>query len=477
MRRLMGWELTLAGVVLATHTVSGQTVNTPQGWPGVTPQPAAAVEPAPKPKPEPPAEKKAKARPAPAPAPSPEPPAAPPVVPRADVDIVAALQRQSELLSRLAAELDASRAVVAEQGRVIAALETKASAAAAVPPPAPAAPAPPPPVITVDTGGAKLRLAGLVQGWFMASDAGVADTFRLRRGEVKLGGEVNRRVRWDLVLDAAKALSVSNSYVTVNGQRVMSDTSVGQSGRMLQDAFLTLTRSSAFAIAIGQQKLPLAMEGVQSSSRLETVERALFMSDKARGGTYGDIRDFGVMAKGKVARGQLEYSGGLFNGFGETQNDVDRDGQKPFIGRLVARPSAMKGFSFGSSYGRTMAHAGLPTRRDRAGADASFARGRVLLASELMLGHDGVVERRGYYAHSTYRLFRDIDAVFRVDRFDPDRASDATAATVKETDWLGGMTWRIAGPSAVLQVNYLRKTFLDVQPARHVMMANVQTVW
>jgi len=265
--------------------------------------------------------------------------------------------------------------------------------------------------------------------------------------------------------------------VTVNGQRVMSDTSVGQSGRMLQDAFLTLTHSPVFAIALGQQKLPLAMEGVQSSSRLETVERALFMSDKTRGGTYGDIRDFGVMAKGKVAKGQLEYSGGVFNGFGESQNDVDRDGQKPFMGRLVARPSAMKGVSFGSSYGRTMAHSGLPTRRDRAGVDASFARGRVLLASELMLGHDGAVERRGYYAHSTYRLFRDIDAVFRADTFDPDRASDATAATVKETDWLGGMTWRIAGPSAVLQINYLRKTFLDVQPARHVMMANVQTVW
>jgi hypothetical protein len=490
----MRWELALAGVVLATQTVSGQTVNAPQGWPGATPQPAAAIEPAPKTPAPRPARKKAKPQPAvkvvaaakpaateeaPVLAPPPAPPAPAPatVVPRAEVDIVAALQQQSEVLARLASELDASRAVIAEQGRTIAALEKKASAAAAVPSPAPATPAPPPPVITVDTGGAKLRLAGLVQGWFMASDQGVADTFRLRRGEVKLGGEVNRRVRWDLVLDAAKALSTSNSYVTVNGQRVMSDTSVGQSGRMLQDAFLTLTRSSAFAVAVGQQKLPLAMEGVQSSSRLETVERALFMSDKARGGTYGDIRDFGVAAKGKVAKGQLEYTAGIFNGFGETQNDVDRDGQKPFIGRLVARPSAMKGFSFGSSYGRTTAHSGLPTRRDRAGVDASFTRGRLLLASELMLGHDGAVERRGYYAHSTYRLFRDIDAVFRADTFDPDRASDATAATVKETDWLGGMTWRIAGPSAVLQINYLRKTFLDVQPARHVMMANVQTVW
>jgi phosphate-selective porin len=484
-----------------------------QGWPGAEPPAAAApARPADKPKAEAPAPKKrAKTKRAAKPAEAVKPaevaakPAAPvpetvtaavvvpvampaveapklappaaaatPIVARTnDTDLVAALQQQSQLLSRLASELDASRAVVAEQGRLLAALEKKAATAI----PAAAPPPPPPSVITVDTGGAKLRLAGLVQGWFTASDAGVADTFRLRRGEVKLGGEVNRRVRWDLVLDAAKALNVSNSYVTVNGQRVMSDTSVGQSGRMLQDAFVTLTRSSSFAIALGQQKLPLAMEGVQSSSRLETVERALFMSDKTRGGTYGDIRDFGVMAKGKVAKGQIEYSGGVFNGFGETQNDVDRDGQKPFMGRLVARPSAVKGLSFGSSYGRTTAHAGLPTRRDRAGVDAAFARGRVLVASELMTGHDGVLARQGYYAHTTYRVFRDIDAVFRADTFDPDTTADTTAANGAERDWLGGMNWRIAGPSAVLQVNYLRKTFLDIQPSRHVVMANVQTAW
>ena len=519
-RWIVRWGLALAGALLVTQTTVAQVANTPQGWPGVEPPPAAApARPADKPKTEAPAPKKrAKAKrasrpveaartvdPAPALTPVPvavtaaavvpvampaveapkltappaalapafaEAPASPPVVP-ADpaADLVAAMQQQSQLLSRLASELDASRATVAEQGRMISALEKKAAAAV------PAAPPPPPPVITVDTGGAKLRLAGLVQGWFTASDAGVADTFRLRRGEVKLGGEVNRRVRWDLMLDPAKALSVSNSYVTVNGQRVMSDTSVGQSGRMLQDAFVTLTRSSSFAIALGQQKLPLAMEGVQSSARLETVERALFMSDKTRGGTYGDIRDFGVMAKGKVAKGQIEYSGGVFNGFGETQNDVDRDGQKPFMGRLVARPSAVKGLSFGSSYGRTTAHAGLPTRRDRAGVDAAFARGRVLVASELMTGHDGVLARQGYYAHTTYRVFRDIDAVFRADTFDPDTTADTTAANGAERDWLGGMNWRIARPSAVLQVNYLRKTFLDIQPSRHVVMANVQTAW
>ena len=520
MRWWVRWTVALTGAVLLTQTVTAQTVKTPEGWPGAEPpQTTAPAPPAQKPKPERPAGKPKPRREAPArpvaaieparplpvveavtvpavvaatltaavaPASAPLPVAADaapkiptpsaeaeaPIVPRAaDVDLVAALQQQSELLLRLAAQLDAERAVVAAQGRMIAALEKSAAAAVPAPPP------PPPPAITVDTGGAKLRLAGLVQGWFTASDAGVADTFRLRRGEVKLGGEVNRRVRWDLVLDAAKALSVSNTYVTVNGQRVMSDTSVGQSGRMLQDAFLTLTRSSSFAIAVGQQKLPLAMEGVQSSSRLETVERALFMSDKARGGIYGDIRDFGVMAKGKVAKGQIEYSGGVFNGFGETQNDVDRDGQKPFMGRLVARPSAVKGLAFGSSYGRTVAHAGLPARRDRAGVDASFARGRFLVASELMTGHDGVLARQGYYAHSTYRVFRNIDAVFRADTFDPDTTADTTAANVSERDWLGGMNWRIAGPSAVLQVNYLRKTFLDVQPARHVVMANVQTAW
>jgi hypothetical protein len=482
--------VTLAGVVLVTQVSTAQTVNAPQGWPGVEP-PAAPVpeRPAPKQKEEPPAKKPKPRSTAPAPpvvaeavpvVPAPEAPGlapaapalapAPAIVPRAnDADLVAALQQQSALLSRLAAQLEVERARGAEQDRQIAALEKTAAA--------PAPPPPPLPVITVDTGGARMRLSGLVQGWYTASSAGTADTFRLRRGEIKVGGEVNRRVRWDLVIDAAKALSVNNSYVTVDGQRVMSDTSVGQSGRMMQDAFMTITQSPAFAVSVGQQKLPLAMEGVQSSSRLDTVERALFMSDKGRGGSYGDIRDIGVVAKGKVAKGQLEYAGGVFNGFGETQNDVDRDGQKPFMGRLVARPSAVKGLAFGSSYGRTTAHAGLPTRRDRLGVDASFTRGRFLVASEIMTGHDGVLERKGYYAHTTYRLFRDIDAVFRADRFDPDVTADTTAANVAERDWLGGFNWRLAGPSAVVQMNYVRKTFLDVQPARHVLMANVQTAW
>jgi hypothetical protein len=479
-RWLVRFELALVGVVLVTQAVAAQTANTPQGWPGVEPPQAAAAE---RPAATPTAERVVK-RPKPqrvtpavvavaAPA---EAPAAP-ITPRVnDIDLVAALQQQSQLLSRLATELDAERAIVAEQGRMIAALEKKA-AAAPVAAAAPAPPPPPPPVITVDTGGAKLRLSGLVQGWYTASSAGTADTFRLRRGEIKLGGEVNRRVRWDLVIDGAKPLSVSNSYVNVDGQRVMSDTSLGQSGRMMQDAFMTLTHSPAFAVAVGQQKLPLAMEGVQSSSRLETVERALFMSDKGRGGSYGDIRDFGVTAKGKIAKGQIEYSGGVFNGFGETQNDVDRDGQKPFMGRLVARPLAVKGLAFGSSYGRTMAHAGLPTRRDRLGVDASFARGRLLVASELMTGHDGVLARKGYYTHATYRIVRDIDAVFRADTFDPDTTTDTTTANVAERDWLGGINWRLAGPSAVVQMNYVRKTFLDVQPSRHVLLANVQTAW
>jgi len=86
--------------------------------------------------------------------------------------------------------------------------------------------------------------------------------------------------------------------------------------------------------------------------------------------------------------------------------------------------------------------------------------------------------RQGYYAHTTYRVFRDIDAVFRADTWDPDTAdAPAVAATVTERDWLGGLTWRVAGPAAVLQLNYVRKTFLGVQPARNVLMANVQTVW
>ena len=279
------------------------------------------------------------------------------------------------------------------------------------------------------------------------------------------------------MIDPAKSQGVSNSYVTMNGQKVLSDTSVSQRGRVLQDAFLSLTYSPAFSVELGQQKIPLAMEGVQSSAKLDVAERALFMTDKARGGGFGDIRDFGVIARGKLVSGQIEYSGGFFNGLGESMNDVDKNYEKPFVGRVVLRPRRAKGLQFGGSMARTSFNDDDSTFRDRRGFEAAYSYGIFTAKSELMLAQDGAVSRRGYYVHTGTKVHKSLEVVFRHDVFDPDTHNEETAATVTERDWLTGANWFVAGPNVVLQFDYVRKTFASIQAPRNVFMTNLQTSW
>jgi len=397
-------------------------------------------------------------------------------------ELVETLRQQTEALSRLTSELETQRALIAQQREAIASLEARASApvAPARPAAAPASmplptPTPAPPAPTVDTSGARLRLGGLVQGWF-TTGSGVTNTFRLRRTELKLTGELNPRTRWTMMVDPAKTLNVANSYTTIDGTRVVSDSAVNQGGRMLQDAFISLAYSPSFSVELGQQRLPFGSEGTQSASRLDTMERALYMSDRARGGSYGDVRDLGVIARGQLAHGRLEYSGGLFNGLGESMNDVDRNDQKAIAGRLVARPG-LTGLQVGGSYARGALTSLDTGRRDRSGVEIGYARGRYGFRSEFVAGWDGAIPRRGYYAQGTARLTARLQAVVRQDVWDPDTRNEATAATVTETDWVTGLNFQPTAQKVLLQVNYAHKAFMSVQPARDVLGANVQASW
>lgn len=466
---------------------------TAQGWPDAAPVTAAAiVKPAAKPTAgaSRPAAKVAPAAPKPAAAPAtPTPATATPDV-ATDLTVptgttIAAsvpemLQQQWLILKRLTEELDRHRAVIAEQQQQIKALEAAKAEATAAPAAAPPAKTPPPPAappITVETGGIKLKMSGLFQGWYTATSGTVVDTFRLRRTELKFSGDMSPRVKWALMVDAAKALSLSTTSATVGGQQVLTGSSIGQGGRVLQDAFASLVFTPALTVDVGQQKLPLSMEGMQSSGRLDTIERALFMSDKARGGGYGDIRDLGLMVRGRIASGQVEYFAGVFNGLGESQNDQDRNDQKDAAARIVVRPAFAKGFQFGGSFARDGFAALGATGRERHGVELVYGRPSFGLKSEWMSGRDGRVTRRGGYLQASRRLHRSVQALFRVDRWDPDTRTDSTAETAAELDWLGGVTYTIANSGAWLQFNFVRKTFAEVIPARNVFIANIQSTW
>jgi hypothetical protein len=462
-------------VLLAYRPAVAQTGNA-HGWPGgVEPVRVTVVTAKPAPK----------TKPAPAPAAAPLEPA---------TGLPQLLQQQSELLARLMLELEAYKAAMLNQQAQIAALEAKSAvkapappdpvpslvlspivAAALASPPAKIAPPPPPAPITVETGGVKLRMSGLFQGWFAATRGGV-DTFRLRRTELKFSGDMSSRAKWVVMVDPAKALSIANSTVTIGGQRVVTASSVGQSGRVLQDAFATVIFNPALIVDVGQQKIPLSMEGPQSSGRLDTVERALFMSDKARGGGYGDVRDLGLMVRGKAAAGQLEYYGGVFNGLGESQNDVDKNDEKDLVARAIVRPAFFKGLHLGGSFARDGFGSVPAAGRLRHGVEFQYARFGATVKSELMFGRDGEIRRRGGYVHVMRPIRKNLQAALRFDTWDPDTRADL-ADSVTEKDWLAGLTYTIANSGAWLQLNFIQKTFGGLLPARSVFMANLQSTW
>jgi phosphate-selective porin len=331
---------------------------------------------------------------------------------------------------------------------------------------------------SVRAGAGKIQLNGLIQGWFVAGDEGFRDTFRVRRAEFKMTGEITPRVKWTLMIDPSKALALRNTRVTVDGQSVVGDTSVDQGGRILQDAFITYETGHDVKVNVGQFKIPLSLEGLQSSATLDTIERALFMTDRARGGNYGDVRDLGVSVNG-VLTSRIDYQLGLFNGSGESFNDVDRNDGKSVAVRIVGRPAFLPGLQVGGSgvWAGNGSHDDRP-RRNRFGAEMLYVKGRLKLKSELMIGADGSLRRRGYYAHFGYRFRPRVEGIFRFDTWDPDTQRTTNSTDVAERDYVAGINYYVLENKVKLQFNYARKTFdTSIVRPRNLMMINLQTSW
>ena len=355
-----------------------------------------------------------------------------------------------------------------------------APAVAATAPPGPQAPSVPtsptdPPEARPITHQAQaVKFTGLVQAWYFLGNKGQSDTFRIRRTELYFSGDINKKAHFQVMIDPAKALALETSTTSIGGTPVLGAVSIGQSSRMLQNAFVSLDYIPRVQMNIGQYKLPLSLEGLQSSGQLETVERALFTSDRSRGGNYGDVRDIGFMLRGGLGK-RVDFQAGVFNGIAESQNTTDVNDEKALVGRLVARP--FKGLHIGMSGGWDNGSETRP-RRERLGGELEYKRGAFHLKSELMTGEDGPLSRRGFYGHVGYRIRPRFEWVFRVDGWDPDTSSEDLPATVSELDYVTGFNFLISKHNLKVQANYLRKTFgSDALESRNVLLINTQTFW
>jgi Phosphate-selective porin len=323
-----------------------------------------------------------------------------------------------------------------------------------------------------------VRAGGLIQVWYAQGDNGFQNTFRVRRTELRLSGDVSSQARWGIMIDPARALTTSSTTTDVNGTSLVTGTTVNQSSRILMDAFMALTLPAQLELDVGQFKLPLGLEGgVQSSAALETVERALFTSDHARGGIYGDARDIGVMVR-DPANGDVDFAIGVFNGVGESQNDTDRNGAKAVVGRLVTRVPFLPQLSVGGSGALGTQTTPDSVLRRRGGVEAKLVAGPLMLKSEYMSGRDGQRRGAGWYGHVGYSLTPNLTVIARRDVFDPDLDRETTLADALERDWIGGFTYDLARYDARLQMNYLAKSFAPgIASSRGLLLTNLQVSW
>ena len=317
----------------------------------------------------------------------------------------------------------------------------------------PAAPAAAPAVMTISLG--TVKFSGYLQAWYVGRSTDATSTFRVRTAQLKFVGAVNPRAHWTLMLDPAKALTVT-------------DGKVNQASQMLQDAYGTVTVKGV-DIDAGQFKLPFAAETDLSPTQMETIERTLFITK----GKLGFVRDVGAMVS-TPAKAPVRVKAGLFNSTGESQNTTDGNNQKVVAGRLELH-TPLPGFRLGSSGAWGGRVSTTNPRHDRLGADASYGRGPVTLRGEWMRGWDGTRVGVGYYGLASYHL-RAAELVSRYDVWTRDVTAAPGTVGLGERDLIAGVNYTLTGSGVKLGANY---AFREVDRAshRHALLLSMLTAW
>ncbi|PQV64827.1 Phosphate-selective porin [Abditibacterium utsteinense] len=310
------------------------------------------------------------------------------------------------------------------------------------------------------------------------------DTFRLRRGEIRLTAPtITDKISGTVMFDPAKTTSFRGNSST--GQ-------IRERDNILQEIQVSYqlnkgANSSNF-IDVGQYKIPIGYESLVSSAALPTVERALqFTQRDPFDGGYGDVRDTGIQLRGNA--GQFDYRLGVFNGLGDRQNGLALSDAKAILGRVSFKPKSIAGLEIGVSGGKgntgvnnfvtTTNEAGVTStstvvrRADRNlfNAFAAYKRDKLTLQGEYLTGKATPIaigttslagrDIQGYYAHVGYYLRPQLEGVLRYDTLDTNRDAD----DAKVNDITLGLNYYLKGNNAKIQTNLIRRSGDDGAPA------------
>jgi hypothetical protein len=291
-----------------------------------------------------------------------------------------------------------------------------------------------------------------------------------------LSGPVSPKLNWRISFDAAKALTINKTISELGDSLALSDAAIDQRSRILQDAAVTYVVNRNLTIDVGQQLVPLSLEGTTPAPQIETVERTLFAIERSRAGGLGEVRDIGVTANGTFASNHVEYHVGTFNETGEgAGSTADVNQQKAVVGRIVFHP--VPAVQFGGSGGYQ--GGASKQRRERAGGEFELRTSGVTLRTEVMSARDGALHRLGWYGLGAYRPVARLQFVGRYDWWDRDRNAEAILQNAVETQMIAGANYFFDGPGGKFAVNLVRQTFPNVTSVRNAtfVLAGFSGVW
>lgn len=339
-------------------------------------------------------------------------------------------------------------------------------------------------------GDGRLSFGALLQGWWVLDHQGTTrNTFRLRRAEVVLKGDVvPGRAFFGVMVDPAKVLEPSSvTAVDASGQEVRA-TRATSALSALQDFYVGVSTPVA-DISLGQFKIPVSYEGFHSSGDLIFAERALLSrglgtlplagtSYKSAaddlglvGGGYGDKRDLGIKVEKRL--GPVYYYVGLFNGAGP--NHLDTDARKDLAARVEVFP--VTGLMLGVAGHATLREGfrAVSGAKDRVEADARVEAGPALVQAEYLFARDfnaktgRMTSSQGAYLAVAGRLPLGFEVAGRFGWWDLDMDADQTQVW----EAAGGIHYYLKGFNANLKLDYAfyRPTFAGLKDTHEVVLA------
>lgn len=260
--------------------------------------------------------------------------------------------------------------------------------------------------------------------------------------KLKIGGYGKLLYQYSNTSDIHNTFSPRFAFLNLNGQ-INSQFSFFSLfsfiGEPVFELWLQWKPHNAFAVKVGQQKVPFTFENMISPTILESVNNSrpflglAGMADDPGVNNAGG-RDLGLTLQGDLFEQTnhylLNYALGVFQGTGV--NMRENNNKKDFMASLSLQPIKGLRFAYGLYLGTGHYSIGdnpaQDYRRNRHTVSADFRKGRFFSRAEWLFGTDGDLDKEGITALLQWKFIPDkFDAFARFDNFFKDKKNNSYA--------------------------------------------------